>query len=143
MQMKDSRTIDNIVTLLGPTHVAHDGDAGIDVFYQGEKDIKLDPLQRAHCDTQVTAQFHSNDYYIQVCPRSGLAFKHGVTVLNSPGIIDSGFTGNIKVCLVNLSEMIYTIHPGDKIAQLVISDNYNTSQGGAARDSNGFGSSGF
>ena len=141
--MKSSRTIDNVVTLIGHTHVAHDGDAGIDVFYHGEDDITLHPLERANCDTGVVAQFASNDHYIQVCPRSGLAFKHGITVLNSPGIIDSGFTGNIGVCLVNLSTNDYTIHPGDKIAQLIICDNYNTSKGGAVRDSNGFGSSGF
>ena len=72
--MENSRTIDNIVTLIGHTHVAHDGDAGIDVFYHGEDDITLHPLERASCDTGVVAQFASNDYYIQVCPRSCLLY---------------------------------------------------------------------
>lgn len=141
--MEKQRVIEGIVTLEGPTHIAHSGDAGIDVFYQGDKDIVLKPLERTHCDTKVIARFDSTDHYIQVCPRSGLAFKHGITVLNAPGVIDSGFTGSIGVCLINLSTDNYTVSPGDKIAQLVICPNLNEKEGGTKRNDNGFGSSGF
>jgi dUTP pyrophosphatase len=56
----------------------------------------------------------------QVRPRSGLALKHGITVLNSPGTIDSDYRGEVKVVLVNLGESDFVVHPGDRIAQLVV-----------------------
>ena len=58
-------------------------------------------------------------YEAQVRPRSGLAFKHGVTVLNTPGTIDSDYRGEIRVILINLGEEDFTIEPGDRIAQMV------------------------
>lgn len=58
-------------------------------------------------------------YVAQVCPRSGLAFKLGVTVLNSPGIIDSDYRGEVKVILINHNSLRYTVKKGDRIAQLV------------------------
>jgi dUTP pyrophosphatase len=57
----------------------------------------------------------------QVRPRSGLAFKHGITVLNAPGTIDSDYRGEISVALYNASSVPYTIEPGDRVAQLVVS----------------------
>ena len=57
----------------------------------------------------------------QIRPRSGLAYKHGITVLNSPGTIDSDYRGDISVIIINLSKKDYTISPGDRIAQIVIS----------------------
>ena len=60
------------------------------------------------------------DFVGMVCPRSGLALKHGITVLNAPGIIDSDYTGEVKVLLVNHGERPFDIKPGDRIAQLVV-----------------------
>jgi dUTP pyrophosphatase len=60
-------------------------------------------------------------YEAQVRPRSGLAIKHGITCLNSPGTIDSDYRGEIKVILINLSQEPQTLHPGDRIAQMVVS----------------------
>ena len=59
-------------------------------------------------------------YEIQVRPRSGLAAKNGITVLNSPGTIDSDYTGEIKVILINLSNEKFVVNPGDRIAQMVV-----------------------
>jgi dUTP pyrophosphatase len=59
-------------------------------------------------------------FEIQVRPRSGLAFKHGIGIINSPGTIDADYRGEIKIALINLGEKPYTIHRGDRIAQLVI-----------------------
>lgn len=91
-------------------------------------------------------------YEIQVRPRSGLAFKHGVTVLNSPGTIDSDYTGEIKVILINHGKNSFEINHGDRIAQLVISNvmskntisfkNVESFSGGTERGSGGFGSTG-
>lgn len=143
--MDNTRTIDGIVSLSGKTSVAHNGDAGIDVFYQGDESVTLQPLGRSTFNTGVQATFLDESFLIQVCPRSGLSFKHGITVLNAPGIVDSGFTGDIAVCLVNLSNEEYTVEPGSKIAQLVIAKNYNHTESdkGAQRGDSGFGSSGF
>lgn len=143
--MGDIRIIDGVVSLIGKTSVAHNGDAGIDVFYQGDEAITLQPLDRWSFNTGVQAIFFDESYLIQVCPRSGLAFNHGITVLNAPGIVDSGFAGEIGVCLVNLSHDTYTVEPGSKIAQLVIAKNYNYTESdeGTQRGDSGFGSSGF
>jgi dUTP pyrophosphatase len=62
-------------------------------------------------------------YEAQVRPRSGLAIKHGITVLNSPGTIDADYRGEICVILINLSDCNYTINDGDRIAQMIISHN--------------------
>lgn len=59
-------------------------------------------------------------YEAQVRPRSGLAFKHGITVLNSPGTIDADYRGEIKVLLINLGNETFTIQPGDRIAQMIV-----------------------
>ena len=60
-------------------------------------------------------------YEIQVRPRSGLAFKNGITVLNSPGTIDSDYRGELKILLINFGEQDFTINNGDRIAQIIIS----------------------
>ena len=61
-------------------------------------------------------------YEAQIRPRSGLALKNGVTVLNSPGTIDADYRGEIKVLLINMSEVMFTLKPGDRIAQMVIAE---------------------
>jgi len=84
-----------------------------------------------------------------VCPRSGIALKYGISVLNSPGIIDPGYINTIGVILVNLSNTFYTVAPKDKIAQLLFTNTIDTTinpnrwEGNInARGLNGFGSSG-
>ena len=86
-------------------------------------------------------------YEAQIRPRSGLALKHAITVPNSPATIDPGYRGEIRVILLNLGSADYTIHPGDRIAQMVIA-RYEAVEweegdlGGSQRGEGGFGSSG-
>ena len=81
--------------------------------------ITLQPLERSLIPTGLYMQLPEG-YEAQVRPRSGLAIKHGITCLNSPGTIDADYRGEIKVILINLSNESHTIQPGDRIAQLVI-----------------------
>ena len=148
--MADSTTIYDesgapLCTINGSVSQAHSGDAGLDVYYMGSVPIVLGSLDRYGFPTGITVEIHNPEYYVSVRPRSGLSFNHGVTVLNAPGTVDAGYTGEVKVCLVNLSKEEYTVHPGDKIAQLVIDRNYigdthHVSSDG--RGDSGFGDSG-
>jgi dUTP pyrophosphatase len=81
--------------------------------------ITLQPLQRALVGTGLYVAL-PRGYEAQVRPRSGLAFNHGLTVLNSPGTIDADYRGEIKVMLINLSEKVFVIEDGERIAQLVV-----------------------
>ena len=81
--------------------------------------VTLRPLERSLIPTGLYMQLPEG-YEAQVRPRSGLAIKHGITCLNSPGTIDADYRGEIKVILINLSNEPHTIQPGDRIAQLVI-----------------------
>ena len=94
--------------------------AGMDLRANIESPIELNPLQRALLPTGLFIELPVG-HEAQVRPRSGLAFKHGITVLNSPGTIDADYRGEIKVILINLSDEAFTIHDGDRIAQLIIS----------------------
>ena len=99
-------------------HYAHAGDAGADL--RTTEEVTLKPFQRALVPTGVAIALPAG-YVALVHPRSGLAVKQGVTVLNAPGTIDAGYRGEIKVPLINLDpERAVTFHPGDRIAQLVI-----------------------
>ena len=99
-------------------YYAHAGDAGADL--RTTEEVTLKPFQRALVPTGVAIALPAG-YVALVHPRSGLAVKQGVTVLNAPGTIDAGYRGEIKVPLINLdSEHTVTFHPGDRIAQLVI-----------------------
>lgn len=80
------------------------------------EEVTLMPGERKLVGTGIAVEFHS-DMAMLICPRSGLAMKHGVTVLNSPGVVDSDYRGEIKVLLVNLGNSPYTVKPGDRIAQ--------------------------
>lgn len=94
------------------------GDAGADL--RATARIVLEPGQRALVPTGVRVQLPPHTALF-VMPRSGLAAKHGVTVLNAPGVVDSGYRGEIFVPLINHDpETAFTIEPGDRIAQLVI-----------------------
>ena len=81
--------------------------------------VTLGPLERAMVATGLFIELPES-YEAQVRPRSGLAAKHGLTVLNSPGTIDADYRGEIKVILVNLSNEPFTINDGERIAQLVV-----------------------
>ncbi|MES2629241.1 MAG: dUTP diphosphatase [Bacteroidota bacterium] len=93
--------------------------AGVDLYANPENEIVLKPLERALVPTGIYIELPAG-LEAQVRPRSGLAAKHGVTVLNSPGTIDADYRGEIKVILVNLSNDAFTITAGERIAQLVI-----------------------
>ena len=93
--------------------------AGLDLKADLPEPIVLDPLQRSIVPTGLFIALPEG-YEAQVRPRSGLAAKHGITVLNSPGTIDADYRGELKVILVNLSNEPFTIVPGERIAQLVV-----------------------
>ena len=93
--------------------------AGFDLPAAVEKDLLLPPFQRVAVPTGLTLELPAG-YEAQVRPRSGLALKHGVTVLNSPGTVDADYRGEVKVILVNLGEEDFLISRGMRIAQLVV-----------------------
>lgn len=94
------------------------GSAGMDVRAHIDEAIVLQPLQRALVPTGLYMELPPG-YECQVRPRSGLAIKHGITCLNTPGTIDSDYRGEIKIILINLSAEQQVIQAGDRIAQLV------------------------
>ena len=93
--------------------------AGMDVRAAIDAPIVLKPLQRAMVPTGLFLEIPVG-YEVQVRPRSGLAAKKGITVLNAPGTIDADYRGEINVILVNLSPDDFTVEPGERIAQLVL-----------------------
>ena len=94
--------------------------AGMDVRAANEQPIKIDPLQRAIVPTGLFLEIPAG-YEVQVRPRSGLAAKKGITVLNAPGTIDADYRGEVCVILVNLSSELFVVEKGERIAQLVLS----------------------
>lgn len=92
---------------------------GLDLRADIDEDVILQPLQRQLIPTGLHIALPEG-YEAQVRPRSGLALKHGVTVLNTPGTIDADYRGEIGVVLVNLSQDPFTVHPGERVAQLVV-----------------------
>lgn len=93
--------------------------AGLDLRAQLAQPVTLAPLQRTLIPTGLFIELPEG-YEAQIRPRSGLAFKHGVTVLNSPGTIDADYRGEIKVLLVNLSDTEFVVENGERIAQMVV-----------------------
>ncbi len=93
--------------------------AGLDLKANISESILLKPLQRSLIPTGLFIELPEG-FEAQIRPRSGLAFKHGLTVLNSPGTIDADYRGEIKVLLVNLSETDFIVNNGERIAQMVI-----------------------
>ena len=96
-----------------------EGSAGMDVRANIKEAITLKSLERVMIPTGLKVAIPEG-YEIQVRPRSGLAIKHGITMLNSPGTVDSDYRGELKVIAVNLSNESYTIEPNERIAQLVL-----------------------
>ncbi len=99
---------------------ATSGSAGVDLRASLEKSVVLKSFERKLITTDYSIQLPQG-YEAQIRPRSGLAFKSGITVLNTPGTIDSDYTGVIKVILINLSNSDFVINNGDRVAQMVIS----------------------
>ena len=93
--------------------------AGMDLRAQAEAPVTLLPLERKLIGTGLYIELPVG-YEAQVRPRSGLALKHGITVLNSPGTIDADYRGEIGVLLINLSDTAFTVNDGDRIAQMII-----------------------
>ncbi len=125
---------------------AYPGDAGMDL--RAVESLEIAPFERALVPTGLAIAIPEG-YAGFVQPRSGLAIKQGVTVLNTPGLIDSHYRGELKVALINLdSKATFEVHPGDRIAQLVIKKvecvewDLVDSLDETERGSGGFGSSG-
>ncbi|WP_338794190.1 dUTP diphosphatase [Bernardetia sp. Wsw4-3y2] len=93
--------------------------AGMDLYANIETSIELDSLERQLIPTGIFIELPVG-FEAQIRPRSGLAFKHGISIVNSPGTIDADYRGEIKVLLVNLSKEKFTIQKGERIAQMVV-----------------------
>ncbi|MCI6160520.1 MAG: dUTP diphosphatase [Prevotellaceae bacterium] len=93
--------------------------AGMDLRANLEESVILHPLERKLVKTGLFISLPEG-YEVQVRPRSGLALKHGITVLNTPGTVDADYRGEIGVCLVNLSQEDFVVNDGERIAQMVI-----------------------
>lgn len=93
--------------------------AGADLYANLSESITIKPLERILIPTGIQIELPAG-YEAQIRPRSGLAFKHGLTVLNTPGTIDADYRGEIKVLLINLGQEEYQIQSGERIAQMVI-----------------------
>jgi dUTP pyrophosphatase len=93
--------------------------AGMDLRAELEATVTLKPLERALIPTGLYIELPIG-YEAQIRPRSGLAYKHGIGIVNSPGTIDADYRGEIKVLLVNLSNSDFEINTGDRIAQMVV-----------------------
>lgn len=121
--------------------------AGVDLRANIDTSICLKPLQRALIKTGLFIALPKG-YEAQVRPRSGLAYKNGITVLNSPGTIDADYRGEIGVILVNLSAQEFTVNDGERIAQLVFAQHAQaqfievSALNETARGADGFGSTG-
>lgn len=125
---------------------AHPGDAGADI--RAAEAVELDPGAWALVPTSLRIAL-PDGFVALVHPRSGLAIKHGVTVLNAPGTIDAGYRGEIKVALINHGTSRFRIERGDRIAQLLIQEVHRLvpivveTLPGTDRGSGGFGSTGL
>lgn len=93
--------------------------AGLDIRANIESPIELEPLQRVAVPTGLYIALPEG-YEAQIRPRSGLALKHGLTLLNAPGTIDADYRGEIKAIVANISDTKYTIEPGERICQMVV-----------------------
>ena len=129
-------------------HYSTEFSAGMDIRANIETSILLKPLERALVKTGIYMQIPKG-YEAQVRPRSGLAFKKGIGVLNSPGTIDSDYRGEVGVILINLSNKEFLIEDGERIAQMVIAKHEQAewdevlSLEDTKRGSGGFGSTGI
>jgi dUTP pyrophosphatase len=124
------------------------GASGCDICAACESPTVLQPLQRSMVPTGFSMEIPPG-FEVQVRPRSGLAAKYGVTVLNTPGTIDADYRGEVKIILINLGSEPFTINRGDRIAQIVVMAVANTAEfmetdalSGTERGAGGFGHTG-
>jgi dUTP pyrophosphatase len=123
------------------------GAAGMDLQAAIEEPIVLEPGQRVLVPTGIRIALPQG-YEAQIRPRSGLAIKQGVTVVNAPGTVDSDYRGEVKVGLINLGDEAYTVRRGDRVAQMVVAPvtrvawQQVASLDETARGAGGFGSTG-
>ena len=114
LEIKIVNTSDNQIP-----EYATQGSSGLDLRAWLPNPVVLKPLERKMVPTGLFLEIPEG-YEVQVRPRSGMAFKHGITCLNSPGTVDSDYRGEIKIILINLSAEEHTIVNGDRIAQMVV-----------------------
>ncbi|TWI99856.1 dUTP pyrophosphatase [Mucilaginibacter frigoritolerans] len=93
--------------------------AGMDLRANVQEAVLLKPMERKLVPTGLSIELPEG-FEAQIRPRSGLAFKHGIGIVNSPGTIDADYRGEIKVLLINFSDQVFEINTGDRIAQMVI-----------------------
>lgn len=142
MKVKVINRSENPLPEYGTLHAA-----GLDLRANLSLPLALEPLKRALVPTGLFLELPVG-YEAQVRPRSGLAIKHGITVLNSPGTIDADYRGEVMVILVNLSDEAFTINHGERIAQLVLAKHEQiewepvTELEDTARGAGGFGHTG-
>ena len=128
-------------------HYSTIASAGMDLRANIDQSITLKPLERTIVKTGIFMELPVG-FEAQVRPRSGLAFKKGITVLNSPGTIDADYRGEIKVIVINLSEEDFIVEDGERIAQMVIAQHATIEWESSveleetARGAGGFGSTG-
>lgn len=121
--------------------------AGMDLRAMLSEAIVIQPMERKLIGTGLFIELPVG-YEAQIRPRSGLAYKHGLTVLNSPGTIDADYRGEIKILLINLSNETFTIQDGERIAQMVVASHESVewqaveSLSDTARGSGGYGHTG-
>lgn len=96
-----------------------DQSAGMDLLADLDKKVEIKPMSRLLIGTGLHIELPPG-YEAQIRPRSGLALKHGITVLNTPGTVDADYRGEIKVLLINLSDTTFVVEQGDRIAQMII-----------------------
>jgi len=140
-------SVEVLITAERVPSYAHAGDAGADLH--AAESLVLRPGERATVPTGVAIAL-PDGYVGFVVPRSGLAFKHGITIVNAPGTVDAGYRGEIKVALLNTdANASHTIEAGDRIAQLVVMPVSRARfieverLPGSQRGEGGFGSTGF
>lgn len=100
-----------------------DGSSGMDLYAAVDEPVLVKPLQRVIIPTGIAIEL-PDGFEAQIRPRSGLALKHGITILNSPGTIDEDYRGEIKIILINLGMEDFLVNRGDRIAQLILSKVY-------------------
>ena len=136
------RRLDGAATL--PTR-AHEGDAGLDLY--ASEAAELGPGERASVGTGIALEVPEGHAAL-VLPRSGLAARHGIALVNAPGLIDAGYRGEVRVLLLNTGTEPFAVAPGDRIAQLLLvpcvaAEPVEVSELAASqRGEGGFGSSG-
>ena len=118
LSIRISRTASNTLDIPLPQY-ATEGSAGMDIYAAVSSDVAIQPGETSLIPTGFSIELPAG-YEAQIRPRSGLAVKHQVGILNSPGTIDSDYRGEVKVILTNFGKNVFTVKKGDRIAQMII-----------------------